>query len=287
MHSAPDPRATSRAEIVWWFLRLSGLALVVLAGLHLYAMHYATAPANTDSAFVARRWSSAGWRTFDAFLLLLAVTHGLAGLETIVRDALHTSRARAVADVVFVLLSLAAIALGATTLAAVTHASFVDGPLDGAIWIAAALHSGLVVIATITYAALLVLAVALGLQLFRRKPIGWWSFSGQWAFALHRATGLGILAFLAIHLIDIALAPFAPRVYDATVASYADPYLVPMEIALVAAVLYHGINGIRLIVMEIADRRMLPWRSTAFSLVIVITLVLLAPSVVVLVRSLP
>lgn len=287
MRSGPELPATSRAELVWWFLRISGVVLVALAGLHLYAMHYATAPVDTGSAFVARRWSDAGWRTFDAFLLLLAVTHGLAGLETIVRDALRTSRARAVADVAFVLLALAAIALGATTLAEAANVSFVAGPLDDALWIATVLHVGLTAIATVTYVAFIALAVVLGLRLATGQPLGWWGFSGQWAFALHRATGLGVLAFLAIHLIDIALAPFAPRVYDATVASYADTYLVPMEIALVAAVIYHGANGIRLIVMEIADRRMLPWRSTAFSLVVIVTLVLLAPSVVVLVRSLP
>lgn len=279
----------SGARTAWLFLRASGVALFVFALVHLAVMHYLNAPAQTDFAFVVRRWAQAAWLAFDATLLVLALTHGLTGLQTIVRDALQArsrSTRRAV-DALIAAAALAFVALGVVALfagAAVSRAS-AGAHADGPFWIAAVLHAALVVIATVTYAALVAIVLALAVRVTTREPLEWWSFAGHWAWALHRASGLGILAFLLVHVLDIALLPFAPTVYDRTVASYAEPYLVPMEIALVAAVVYHALNGLRLVVFEALDRRGVRFGSISIAAVIGLTVALVIPSVAVLVRA--
>jgi succinate dehydrogenase / fumarate reductase cytochrome b subunit len=43
---------------------------------------------------------------------------------------------------------------------------------------------------------------------------------GQWAWLIHRVTGLGILLFLVIHIIDTFLVVAMPAEYDFTVDIY-------------------------------------------------------------------
>jgi len=100
-------------------------------------------------------------------------------------------------------------------------------------------------LATLTYLAAIAVLMYFAVQRRRREPAGSWGFAGQWAWALHRLTGVAIAAFLLVHILDIMLLPLAPDLYNRTIASYASPYLIPMEIALVAAILYHAFNGVR------------------------------------------
>jgi len=41
--------------------------------------------------------------------------------------------------------------------------------------------------------------------------------AGHWAWILHRLTGLGVLVFLLIHILDTGLVLFGPAVYDRVV----------------------------------------------------------------------
>jgi len=79
----------------WLFMRLSGLVLVVLALLHFALTHIVNDVVETDFEFVAGRWASPFWRTFDWLLLALALLHGLNGVRTIVGDYVASRRARA------------------------------------------------------------------------------------------------------------------------------------------------------------------------------------------------
>ena len=60
---------------------------------------------------------------------------------------------------------------------------------------------------------------------------------------------------------------------------------MPMEIALVGAVIYHGLNGIRLIALEFLEHRATAHGVAIFASVLVATAVLVLPSIVVLVRG--
>ena len=60
----------------WYFLRISGLALIFLALGHLFFTHYVKLPYETTFDFVAGRWDGPFWRTFDLLLLSMALVHG-------------------------------------------------------------------------------------------------------------------------------------------------------------------------------------------------------------------
>ena len=70
----------------WFFMRLSGLALVFLALVHFSVTHIVNDVVDTDYDFVADRWRNPLWRIFDWLLLALALSHGLNGLRWIVGD---------------------------------------------------------------------------------------------------------------------------------------------------------------------------------------------------------
>jgi len=70
--------------------------------------------------------------------------------------------------------------------------------------------------------------------------------SGQAAWLLHRLTGLGVLLFLLIHILDTGLVLFGAEVYNKVVKIYTHPLFRVGEVGLAAAVLYHALNGIRI-----------------------------------------
>lgn len=259
--------------------------MIALVFAHLFIMHYQRAPSATDAAFVAGRWTGTVWRAFDGALLLLALTHGIAGAHGMFRPRLPQGLPRTSLDAAAAAGCAVFASLGGWALLAGPRAPGSTGPLSGAAWIPPALLAGLTAIAALTYAAGVACAVILGARIARRLPLGRWVYSGQWAFSLSRLAGVGVLGFLCVHILDVALVPLAPDLYDRTVRGYAAPFLVPMEAALVAAVVYHGLNGLRLMTLEVLDTRAAGARAPSFVLVVVLTVFLVLPSLVVLLAS--
>ena len=73
---------------------------------------------------------------------------------------------------------------------------------------------------------------------------------GMWSWVLHRISGATIFFFLFVHVLDTALVRVSPEAYNQVVDTYKTPIVGLMEAGLVAAVLYHGLNGIRLILID-------------------------------------
>ena len=73
---------------------------------------------------------------------------------------------------------------------------------------------------------------------------------GQWSWMLHRVTGVGVLLFLLAHILDTALIALGPEHYNAIIAIYRLPVFRVGEVALVAMVLYHALNGIRIVIID-------------------------------------
>jgi len=276
------PNATG---IAWWYLRLSGLLVIALVLGHLFVMHYANVPSSTTSSFVLVRWSDAFWRDFDWGLLLLALTHGLVGMRNVIADAVPDRMGRRACEGLLALLAAGFLAIGTLSIVDVSRGLQTRGVLSGSLWIVPALDALLGALAIMTYLAVVAILVAFALRMILKLPIGWWQFHGQWAWALHRATGIGIFFFLLVHVLDLALLPLAPNLYDATVATYANPFLMPMEVALVCAVIYHALNGTRLWILEFLDQQTSRAAIGTFACVVVVTLVLVLPSIFVLVRG--
>lgn len=96
--TAPElarPRATRRPTgrsgnfelYSWLFMRLSGLALIVLVLGHLVIMNVLDGGVHRiNFAFVAGRWSSPFWQFWDLAMLWLAELHGTNGLRTVIND---------------------------------------------------------------------------------------------------------------------------------------------------------------------------------------------------------
>lgn len=73
---------------------------------------------------------------------------------------------------------------------------------------------------------------------------------GQLAWAFHRISGIAIWAFVVLHVIDIYLVGGDPKAYDTILQVYASPPGRVMETLLGAALLYHALNGLRIIIMD-------------------------------------
>jgi len=73
---------------------------------------------------------------------------------------------------------------------------------------------------------------------------------GMLAWAFHRISGVAIWAFILLHVIDIWLSNVNPALYDDVLTIYASPAGRVGETLLGAALLYHALNGLRIIVMD-------------------------------------
>jgi succinate dehydrogenase / fumarate reductase cytochrome b subunit len=73
---------------------------------------------------------------------------------------------------------------------------------------------------------------------------------GMWSWVLHRITGVAIFFFLLVHIMDTALIRVSPQVYDGVIDTYKNPIMGLGELALVAAVVFHAFNGLRIIVID-------------------------------------
>jgi succinate dehydrogenase / fumarate reductase cytochrome b subunit len=88
------------------------------------------------------------------------------------------------------------------------------------------------------------------LKLTLRESLRYRGLWGQWSWIGHRISGLGIILFLFIHVWDTANATFWPEAYSYTVEIFKwFPFSVG-EIGLMACVLYHAYNGVRITLLD-------------------------------------
>jgi len=74
---------------------------------------------------------------------------------------------------------------------------------------------------------------------------------GSWAFVFHRLSGVGVWLFVVLHVIDIWLVGAAPEEYDSLLRFYASPLGRVLEVLLGAALLYHALNGMRILIIDL------------------------------------
>jgi len=73
---------------------------------------------------------------------------------------------------------------------------------------------------------------------------------GMWSWVLHRITGVSIYFFLLVHILDTALVRVSPEAYNIVIKSYQTPLMGVAEIGLVAAIGFHALNGLRIILID-------------------------------------
>lgn len=107
---------------------------------------------------------------------------------------------------------------------------------------------------------------------------------GMWTWILHRLTGLGILLFLIIHVVETGLLIWSPEFYDDALSLYQYPVFRFAELAIVFAVLFHAVNGLRIIVQDfwpivMQRQRQLVWATATIVVLAMlpITWIMIAP----------
>lgn len=88
-----------------------------------------------------------------------------------------------------------------------------------------------------------------------RLGIKGWLWAGKYPleryfYSLHRLTGLGILLFLLLHLVETSYRIYGKGPWEATMAFFDKPLFLSLEYVVFAALIFHGLNGLRLILEE-------------------------------------
>ena len=107
------PTGSRRETAVWYLMRVTGVALFVLALAHFSILHFIYDPADQTAAFITdQRWNQLFWRAFDWTLLMLVLFHSFMGMRTVLLDYLHRPRVRLVVLSVFYLAAVVLFVLG-------------------------------------------------------------------------------------------------------------------------------------------------------------------------------
>jgi succinate dehydrogenase / fumarate reductase cytochrome b subunit len=76
----------------------------------------------------------------------------------------------------------------------------------------------------------------------------------MWSWVAHRITGVLVFFFLFVHVLDTAIVRVSPDAYNTVINSYKNPVMNVMEVGLVGAVLFHALNGLRIIAIDFWQR---------------------------------
>lgn len=84
----PQPQRSGPERIAWYYMRISGVLLVLLALGHMLIMHVLVPldGGQVNFALVIGRWGTPFWRIYDGLLLVLALTHGINGARIVIGD---------------------------------------------------------------------------------------------------------------------------------------------------------------------------------------------------------
>jgi succinate dehydrogenase / fumarate reductase cytochrome b subunit len=73
---------------------------------------------------------------------------------------------------------------------------------------------------------------------------------GMWSWVAHRVTGFAIFFFLLVHVLDTSLVLVSPEAYNSVIGTYKNPVMGIGEAGLVAAVVFHAFNGLRIVLID-------------------------------------
>lgn len=71
---------------------------------------------------------------------------------------------------------------------------------------------------------------------------------------MHRVIGVAIFGFLIVHVLDTALLRVSPDTYNRVVEIYKNPVVAVLEALLALGLLFHALNGIRIIAGDVVMR---------------------------------
>lgn len=101
----------------------------------------------------------------------------------------------------------------------------------------------------------------------------------MWSWVAHRITGVLIFFFLFVHVIDTAMVRVSPHAYNGAIQTYKNPVVGLLEVGLVAAVAFHALNGIRVVLVDFWSKGPRYQRQMAYW-VVALWVVLMVPFVI-------
>jgi succinate dehydrogenase / fumarate reductase, cytochrome b subunit len=69
---------------------------------------------------------------------------------------------------------------------------------------------------------------------------------GMWAYVLNRITGIGLVIYLYLHLVVLSSLLRGAAAWDSFVALARSPFYLALDVILLAGILVHGLNGLRI-----------------------------------------
>lgn len=97
---------------------------------------------------------------------------------------------------------------------------------------------------------------------------------GMWTWVAHRVTGVLIFFFLFAHVLDTALVRVSPDAYDRVIDTYKTPVVNLMEVGLTGAVLYHALNGLRVMAIDFWEQGTRYQKQMSYAVVGLVALVM-------------
>jgi len=105
---------------------------------------------------------------------------------------------------------------------------------------------------------------------------------GQWAWILHRVAGLGVLLFVLLHVFDIFLIGFGRATFEDLLFLYHSPIGRFLEVFLIFGVLFHALNGLRIIILDFWPDLMKYQQRLVWATVVVFLIIFLPMAVITL-----
>lgn len=99
---------------------------------------------------------------------------------------------------------------------------------------------------------------------------------GMWSWVAQRITGVAVFLFLLVHVTDTALVRVSPQAYNSALELYKTPIVNLMEVGLVGAVLYHALNGVRIILIDFWSKGP-KYQKVMFRTIVIVWLVIMIP----------
>jgi len=107
--------------------------------------------------------------------------------------------------------------------------------------------------------------------------------TGQWAFVTHRVTGFLVFMFLLLHIVDVSLVNIDADLYDEVHELYGNIVLRLFEVGLLFALVFHALNGLRIVVLDFFPGAIAKER-TMTVIVVVVTILAVVPGGYIIIR---
>ncbi len=83
--------------------------------------------------------------------------------------------------------------------------------------------------------------------------IGYHKYAGGWAWILHRLTGIGLTGYIILHIYALSALQRGKEAFNSEMALFQTPVFLFFEWLLGALVFYHAFNGIRIVLVDLAN----------------------------------